>query len=79
MAMPDDDHVCQSLLGDEGEVAAVVHGDPDMSPQARTALAALIVAARRRHAAMPAEERAEMERRQADSRRRIRERNARPR
>lgn len=50
MAEPDDDHVCQPMCDADGNLTAVVHGDPNMSDRARAALAELVEAARRRFA-----------------------------
>ncbi len=74
---PDDDHACQPLYGDAGELVVVVHGDPGMSDADRAALAELVEAARRKFEADDAASGGELSRRQALSRERIRERNAR--
>ena len=77
MARPDDDHLCQPLYDEHGDLTAVVHGDPGMSPQARAALAELVEAARRRFEADDAASGGELSSRQAAAQQRIRERNAR--
>lgn len=71
MARPDDDHVCQPILGEAGELLAVAHVSPDISPEARAALGDLIAAVHRMWDAKPPEVRTEIERRQAASRERI--------
>ena len=77
MAKPDDGRVCQPMFGGDGELIAVVHGSPDMSAEARKALAEVVAAARRMFAERDAASGGEMSRRQEAAFRRIRERNAR--
>lgn len=72
---PDDDHTCMPMYDEQGNLTAVVHGDPGISDEARVALADVIAAARRLHAIADAD--GELSRRQAAGRERIRERNAR--
>jgi hypothetical protein len=47
MTKPDDDHTCQPMYDADGNLTAVVHGDPRMSDRTREALAELVEAARR--------------------------------
>ncbi|GAA2608471.1 hypothetical protein GCM10010399_44130 [Dactylosporangium fulvum] len=47
MARPDDDHVPRAIVGADGEVLAVAHVSPDISPEAEAALRALVDAVRR--------------------------------
>lgn len=77
MAKPDDDHVCQPLYDTDGQLAAVVRGDPHMSPEARAALAELVELAREDFEARDAASGGELSRRQEAARQRIRERNRR--
>lgn len=46
-AEPEREHVCFSLTNEAGEVDAVVHGDPNMSPEALAALEEVVAAAKR--------------------------------
>lgn len=72
---PDDGHTCRPLLDDDGQVAASVHGQHPMSPEAEQAMRALVAAAIRLHESDP--DRAAKDARQAASLERIRARNAR--
>jgi hypothetical protein len=46
-AEPEPEHRCFSLTNEAGEVDAVVHGDPNMSPEALAALNEVVAAAKR--------------------------------
>jgi hypothetical protein len=77
MARPDDDHVPRAVLGDNGEVLAVAHVSPDITPEGEAALRNLIDAVRRLDEQLPAQERAERAARQENALARVRERNRR--
>lgn len=66
---------CRPLLGEDGQVLAVVHGAEPLSDEAAVHMRNLVDAARRLAEADP--DRAEKQARQAASRERIRERNRR--
>lgn len=67
MARPDDDHEPRAILGDDGEVLAVAHVSPDISPEGEAALRDLVEAVRRMHERLPAEKRAERIQRAAEA------------
>ncbi len=48
MAKPDDDHEPRALVGDDGEVVAIVHVSPGAGPEVDAALRALVAAVRER-------------------------------
>lgn len=60
MARPDDDHVPRAVLVGDGEVLAVAHVSPDITPEALEALRHVVEAVQRLHDQLPAEERAEL-------------------
>lgn len=77
MARPDDNHEPRTILGDNGEVLAIAHVSPDITPEGEAALRAVVDAARRMHDQLPAEERAAMAERQRAAIARVRERTRR--
>lgn len=74
--MNPDGHRCEAILGDDGEVIAVAHMDPNASDEARMHLRNIVEAARRQFQADVAADPTILER-QTAARERIRERNQR--
>lgn len=69
-----EDHICKPLLDESGGLIAVVRGAPDMSAETLGHIREVVEAAKRWHASLPEEVRAEMGRRQELARERNRER-----